>query len=277
MIRKTSAFLAAAVALGGCSNLSTDLPALQPISIVTVRSVPNAASPTGFTGKAFAYFFSERGFSYGDSRLASNTCVGPTALNTAGSSPSQWLDPGTPVTFALRGASGVAPRSTQLVTSAPGETDAHVYTNVSVPTLYPGADTATITVPGAAGGFPALSVTGATVEDFTFDPVPDSSTGSGGLPIRWSAATHPNSAMEVDLVYKSSATATALDTQIICTLVDDGEFSVPRQFLDGWQLAGDDSQPLSHEIRYTRYLTSAATAGDASILLINTLDKKQVK
>jgi hypothetical protein len=277
MIRKSSAFVMAVVAVAGCSNLSTDLPPLQPISIVTVRSVPNDASPSGFSGKAFAYFFSERGFSYSDSRFASNTCIGPVLLNGGGSGPSQWIEPGSPVNFTIKGASGVAPRTVQMVTGAPGETDAHVYTNVSTPALYPGTDTTQITVPGAAGGFPALSVTGGTVDNFTFDTVADSSTGTGGLPIRWSAPTHPNSAMEVALVYKSSGSATDLDTQVVCTMVDDGEFTVPRQYLDGWQLAGDNSAPLAHEVRFTRYLTSVATAGDASILLINTLDKKLIK
>ena len=277
MIRKTSAFLIAAASAAGCSSLATDLPPLQPISIVTMRSIPSTASPTGFTAKAYGYFFSERGFTYTDSKFASNTCVGPTRLVVNSSSPAVWLDPGTPTQFTLRGASGVPPRTVQLTKGVAGVNDVNVYTNASIPTLYPGADTTVITIPGVAGGFPALSVSGRTVEDFTFDPVPDSTTGAGGLPIRWSPSTLANTAMEVALAYRSSATATAIDMQLVCTLVDDGEFAIPRQFLDGWLLAGDDSQPLQHEIRYTRFLTSAASAGDASILLLNTLDKTQVK
>lgn len=276
MIRKSLALMAVALVVAGCTGLSTDLPPLQPISIVTMRSIPSDASPSGFTGKAYAYFFSERGFSYSDSRFASNTCVGPQLIGTAGSSPALWLDPGSPTTFTLRGESGVAPRTQQL-SQGVDQTDVHVYTNALNPTLYPGADTAVITVPGAAGGFPAISVRGRTVEDFTFEPVADSSTGVGGLLVKWSPATLPNSAMEIALVYAGSATSTKIDTQLVCTVVDDGEFSIPRQFLDGWQQAGDDSKPLLHEVHYTRYLTSETKAGDATILLLNSLDKSQIK
>jgi hypothetical protein len=198
-------------------------------------------------------------------------------IGSGGSTPVTWLDPGSPTQFTLRGAPGVAPRTQQLSLGVPGETDTHVYTNAVTPALYPGADTAFITVPGATGGFPAMTVSAPTVEDFTFEPVADSSTGVGGLAIRWSAPTKPNTAMEIALVYQGSATATGINTQLVCTVVDDGEFSIPRQFLDGWQLAGDDSQPLAHEVHYTRYLTSAATAGDASLLLITSLDKSQIK
>jgi hypothetical protein len=60
-------------------------------------------------------------------------------------------------------------------------------------------------------------------------------------------------------------------------MVDDGDFSVPRQFLDGWQNAGSDANPLSRQVRMTRYVTNSATAGDASMLLLNTLDKTQIK
>lgn len=276
MIRKSLVYIAVALVVAGCGSLSTDLPPLQPVSIVTLRTIPNSVSPSGFTGKAYAYFFSERGFSYSDSRFASNTCVGPQLIGSTGSAPALWLDPGSPTTLTLQGQPGVAPRTQQL-SQGVDQTDAHVFTNALNPTLYPGADTSVITVPGAAGGFPALTVRGRTVEDFTFEPVADSSTGVGGLLVKWSAPTLPNSAMEIALVYAGSASSTKIDTQLVCTAVDDGEFSIPRQFLDGWQQAGDDAKPLLHEVHYTRYLTSEARAGDATILLLNSLDKSQIK
>lgn len=276
MIRKTSTFLLVAITLAACGGLSTDLPDLRPISLVTVRSVPDGASPSGFRGKAYAYFFSERGFSFSDSRSATNTCFGPLRIGSSGTAPSKWLDPGQPTNFTLRGTSGVPPRTVQLMKGLTGEPDVNVFTNATNPILYPGTDSAVITIPGAAGGFPALTVTGATVEDFTVEPVADSAA-IGGLPVRWSPATRPNTAMEISLAYSGSGSTTEMDTQVVCTLTDDGEFLVPRQYLDGWQAAGDDAQPLAREVRYTRYLTSATFAGDATILLITTLDKKQVK
>jgi hypothetical protein len=275
MTRKTSTVLAAALLVAGCS-LSTDLPPLKPISIVTTRSVSDVQSPTLYVAKAYGYFFNERGFSYSDSRFASNTCVGPQSTTSAGSAPGQWLDPGQPTTFTLKGPDA-QPRTVQMVKGSPDELDQNVYTNVVMPTLYPGHDSVTITVPGAAGGYPALTVSGKTVEDFTYEPVADSGTLTGGLAVRWSASTNANTAMEVALRYQTGASSSGINTQIVCTVVDDGDFSVPRQYLDGWQSAGEDNAPLPREIRYTRYLTSTATAGDAVILLINTLEKKQVK
>ena len=274
MTRNTSALLLAVVVVAGC-NLTTDLPPLKPISIVTVRSIPNVDSPSGFVAQAFGYFFSERGFNYSDSRAVTNSCSGPQPVNVTGTGPSQWLDPGTPTQFTLRGPSA-APRTVQLLKGLADEVNPNIYTNATTLTLYPGSDSSTITVPGAAGGFPAIIVSGKTVEDFTFDSVADSS-GTGGLAIHWSPSTNSNTAMEVALVYKSDPASTELDAQIICSLLDDGDFVVPEQFLIGWERAGEDDNPLDHEVHFTRYLTSVATAGDAAILLLNTLDKKEIK
>jgi hypothetical protein len=273
MTRKASTLLLTVlVAAAGCS-LSTDLPPLKPISIVTVRSLADASSPSGFVAKAFGYFFSERGFNYADSRSPSDACAGPQAVNIAGSGPSQWLSPGQPTQFTLRGPNAAA-RTVQLLNGQ--QDDPNVYTNSTAPTLYPGSDSSTITVPGEAGGFPAIEVSAKTVQDFTFDPVADSGTASG-LAIHWSPSTNSNTAMEIDLVYKSDPTSTVLDAQIVCTAVDDGDFSVPKTFLFGWERAGDDSSPLDHEVRFTRFLTATAGTGDATILLLNTLDKTLIK
>ena len=274
MPRKSSAFLLAVFVIAGC-NLSTDLPPLKPIAIATIQSIPDVSSSTGYVAKAFAYFFSERGFNYSDSRAPSNACSGPQPLVISGTGPAQWLNPGTPVQFTLRGPSA-APRTVQLLQGTPDALDENTYTNVSEPTLYPGSDSSTITAPGAAGGFPAIEVSAKTVEDFTFDPVADSGA-SGGLAIRWSPSTNSNSAMEIDLVYQTDAQADGLNAQIVCTVVDDGDFTVPRSFLIPWERAGEDDDPLPREVRYTRYLTNVTIAGDASILLLNTLNKKQTK
>ena len=274
MLRKSSALLLAVFVAVGC-NLSTDLPPLKPIAIVTMQSIPDVASSTGYVAKAFAYFFSERGFNYADSRSAANVCAGPQAVNPSGSGPSQWLNPGQPVQFTLRGPSA-APRTVQLLQGTGDAQDANVYTNAVEPILYPGSDSSTINVPGAAGGFPAIEVSAKTVEDFTADPVADSGA-AGGLVVHWTPSTNSNSAMEIDLVYKTDATATALNAQIVCLVVDDGDFTVPRQFLLGWERAGEDGNPLDHQVRFTRYLTGTTTAGDASILMLNTLNKLQVK
>jgi len=45
MTRNTSALLLAVVVVAGC-NLTTDLPPLKPISIVTVRSIPDVSTPS---------------------------------------------------------------------------------------------------------------------------------------------------------------------------------------------------------------------------------------
>ena len=242
---------------------------------MTVRSVPDGASPTGYVAKARAYFFAERGFSFSDSHSPANVCSGPQAVTPSGVGPSQWLDPGQPTQFTLRGP-GVAPRIEQLLNNSPDEQDPNVYTNTFQPTLYPGSDSAIVTVPGAAGGFPAIEVKGKTVDDFTFDPVADSG-GTGGLAIHWSPATSTGTAMEIELVYQSDAQASGLNAEIVCAVVDDGDFTVPRSFLLGWERAGEDVGPLAREVRFTRYRTSVATAGDASILLINTLNKTEAK
>jgi hypothetical protein len=274
MPRKSSALFLAVFAVAGC-KLSTDLPPLKPISLVTLRSIPDVSSSTGYVAQALAYFFSERGFSYADSHSPTNSCAGPQPLITSGTGPSQWLNPGQPTQLTLKGP-GVPPRTVQLLQGTPDAQDPNVYTNAFEPTLYPGSDSAIVTVPGAAGGFPAIDVRGKTVEDFTFDPVADSG-GTGGLALHWTPSTNSNSAMEIDLVYQTDPTASGLNAQVVCVVIDDGDFSVPRSFLLGWETAGEDDNPLDHQVRFIRYLTATTTAGDASILLINTLNKTEIK
>ena len=274
MPRKSSALLLAVFVIAGC-KLSTDLPPLKPISLVTLRSIQDVSSPTGYVAKALAYFFSERGFSYADSHNPTNSCSGPQPLVTSGTGPSQWLNPGQPTQLTLR-ANGVAPRTVQLLQGTPDALDPNVYTNSIEPTLYPGSDSAIVTVPGAAGGFPAIDVREKTVEDFTFDPVADSG-GTGGLALHWTPSTNSSSAMEIDLVYQTDASSSGLNAQVVCTVIDDGDFTVPRSFLLGWERAGEDDIPLDHQVRFIRFLTAISTAGDASILLINTLNKTEIK
>lgn len=264
----------ALLALVACGS-TTDLPPLRPVGVVTVEAVPSDR-PSGFGAYATGYFFQDRVTEVTSSQSPPNACSSPqpTAISTSGSS-TRWISPGASPTLSVVGSENTTARTVPLLESFDGASRVF-YANDSLPTTYPGTDTATVTLAGAAGGFPALTMRGRMVENFTAQPVADSGEATG-LVVQWTPATQNGTTMQIQLRYKTDASFQFLNQQVVCSVVDDGDFVIPAVLLDGWRNAGVDVQPLARDVLLSRYVSRVYEQGDAVGIIFTTIKKLQTK
>lgn len=96
-------------------------------------------------------------------------------------------------------------------------------------------DTVRVTIPGAVGGFIASTIAARTADAFTRSalPVPGALES---IDLTWTPDTRAGSSMLVSMRYSAAGTGT-LDSQVFCSLVDDGAFTIPSDVLAGWRAA----------------------------------------
>ena len=271
-ILKSISILALAAA-GACTG-ATDLPPYRPVAIVTVAVRPDVR-PSGYSATTSAFFFQDRSTDIENSPPA-NGCSAPQATTVVSSgSGVRWISPGTNPTFSLVGSEDATPRTVPLQLAVDAA-NRQVYENDSLPTVYPGTDTATVVIPGAAGGFPALTMRARVVEQFDVQPVADSGDASG-IVLQWTPATQTGTAMQIQLRYKTDASFNEPNQQVLCSVVDDGDFRVPSTLLDGWRNAGNDDQPLARQAIFTRFFSRVFEQGDALALMFTTIERVEIK
>jgi hypothetical protein len=266
----TLALLGVAACGGG-----TDLPAFRPVAIVTVEVHPDAR-PSGYSATATGFFFQERLTEISNSASPPNTCSPPQSTSVVSNSGgTRWISAGTNPTLSLIGPGEAVARTVPMLHTA-DLANRQFYINDSLPTVYPGTDTATVTLPGAAGGFPALTMRARVVENYEAQPVADSGDASG-LVLQWTPATQTGTTMQIQLRYKTDPAFELPNEQVICSVVDDGDFRVPASALLGWRNAGDDTAPLAREAAFTRFFSRVYQQGDALGVLFTTLRKVEIK
>lgn len=254
---------------------ATDLPAFRPVAIVTVEVQPDAR-PSGYSATTTGFFFQERLTGITNSESPTNSCSAPQPTGTVtNNSGTRWISPGSNPTFSLIGPGEAAARTVPLL-PVTDLTARQFFVNDSLPTVYPGTDTATVTIPGAAGGFPALTMRARVVENFDMQPVSDSGDASG-IVLQWTPATQTGTTMQIELRYKTDAAYTVANEQVICSVVDDGDFRVPSSVLNGWRNAGLDDEPLPREAVFTRFFSRVYEQGDALAVLFTTMRKVETK
>ncbi|HVE78491.1 MAG TPA: hypothetical protein VNA89_06505 [Gemmatimonadaceae bacterium] len=197
----------------------------DPIDFGSVGLDINSDGSGGYTASPLGYF--TRGFLASQpTTIPANRCL------VLGFSPVQvipdgivYTDPGSPVQVTV-GATTVTLVQTQQ------QSGLRAYTAPSF-AVTPG-DMATLTVPGAAGGFPQTSATVRTAEPFTASPVPVVEDPPG-IPLQWTTPEAPivGQIMVVSLRY-AAAGGTQLDRQILCELTDNGTYTVPADVGTGW-------------------------------------------
>lgn len=101
--------------------------------------------------------------------------------------------------------------------------------------LFTPGDTVRITIPGAPGGFLASTIAARTADAFTRSALPVPDTGAA-IALTWTPDALPGSSMLVSLRYNAPGTS-LLNTQVFCSLVDDGTFTIPSAVLAGWRAA----------------------------------------
>jgi len=150
------------------------------------------------------------------------------------------------------------------------------YTNSTAPTINGGDDSVSINVAGAAGGFPAFSIRTASVQHFVAQPVDDSIVGLG-IRVQWTGlgAASPTR-MQIALQYATGGNITP-NVEMRCIAVDDGDFTIPRQYLGEWEDAGVDSLHIPHQAVLSRFNTVGANVADGIAVIITRIDTTIVK
>jgi hypothetical protein len=164
-----------------------------------------------------------------------------------------YLDAGVPVTAQIGSRTDELPRNASLT-----EITYELPSGQTIP--YTPGDSIVLTVPGAVGGFEALTIRGKTAESFTMDPVTVPS-GSEAIQLRWTASQNPGSALILELRYHPTGGATPT-RELLCSFADDGIDSIP--FIDHapWS-AGTAS---AREVVATRLRTSYLNTASGGLL-----------
>ena len=129
----------------------------------------------------------------------------------------------------------------------------------------PGAEVS-FTVPGAGGGFPAMTISSLTAAALTsLTPVSTRPPTDQPLEFTWSPAGDDSSKLELLLIYARQGT-TEFNEQVVCDWRDDGTGVIRAQHLGGWSLSE------VQRIEVSRYRTQRQEVGDTVLVLLATFD-----
>ncbi len=105
-------------------------------------------------------------------------------------------------------------------------------------------DTMDITIPGAPGGFPPTSIKVRTAEAFTLTPFLKGASGDP-ITVNWTAAPEPGARMNLSLRFSSLFDNNTPNTQVFCSVADDGSHVVPAELAEYWREAPDSSRSVA--------------------------------
>lgn len=133
---------------------------------------------------------------------------------------------------------------------------------------YAAGDAATLNVPGAAGTFPAASISVKLAEPIIPGPLALPAVGSP-LNVTWNATNDATAAIILSVRYGATPTATIQNEQIYCAVKDDGAFQVPSAGLGAF-LA---SPGALRSVTLVRWRTQEARPDASSLLhVVTTVD-----
>lgn len=130
---------------------------------------------------------------------------------------------------------------------------------------YAAGDAATLNVPGAAGTFPAASISVKLAEPILPGPLAIPAAGSP-LNVTWNATNDATAAIILSVRYGATPTATVQNAQIYCAVKDDGVFQVPSVGLAAF-LA---SPSALRSVTLVRWRTQEARPDASSVLHVVT-------
>jgi len=268
--------LLAAAGIAACTS-STGLPAPRPFTFIDVREIP-VSNSTGLAAVASAVFVNDRVTGVVPSSALSESCspAAPIASSSStGTGGAANLDPGA-VSMTLRGSVDSTTRTVPL-TPTTLTNGVLKYANQSSPPLSAGSDSILFTVSGQAGGFPAFTIATPSLPHFIAQPVDDSIVGLG-IRVQWTplSAASPTR-MQISLQY-AEAPSSVINMEVRCIALDDGDYTIPRQYLSGWQDAGVDATPRPHQAVLSRFSTiGRAVSADGIAALVTRIDTTIVK
>lgn len=269
----------AAAALSAACMSSTGVSAPRPFSYIDVREIPSG-NATGLVPFASAVFIKDRVTGFVPSYALNESCNEPTAITAdagpGGAVSSANLDPGS-VSMTVKGTVDTTTRTVPLTMTGITSGGLAQYTNSIRPALTAGDDSLRVDVAGQAGGFPAFSIKTPSVAQFVAQPVADSITGQG-IRVQWTGlgATSPTR-MQISLQYREGTTGSTPNVEVRCIAYDDGDFTIPRQYVSGWEDAGVDSLNVPRQVVMSRFNTVGANVADGIAVLVARIDTTIVK
>lgn len=268
----------AAAALSAACMSSTGVSAPRPFSYIDVREI--ADTNGALRPYAAAVFIKDRVTGFVPSFALNESCSDPAAIvtdvGTGGGVSSANLDPGT-VSMTVKGTVDTTTRTVPLKMTGITSGGLAQYTNSIRPALTAGDDSLKFNVAGQAGGFPPFILSTPSVAHFVAQPVGDSIVGQG-VRVQWTGlpAGSPTR-MQISLQYRASKTGSTPDVEVRCVAYDDGDFTIPRQYLSGWEDAGVDSLHVPHQVVLSRFNTVGANVADGIAVLVARIDTTIVK
>jgi hypothetical protein len=248
---------AAVVFVSACDTTSTFRPNEQNWGFIYLSALRTTGGE--YRTAPNASFFRGAVTSVPDARVRTDSCfaAGEYIPPTPGSSITgvTYLDAGQAITANIGGTATPIPRVS-------GSTISYALAAGNTVAYRPG-DSVVITVPGITGGFPASEVRGRSAEPFTFEAI-QASTSS--IPLRWTAATDPNSALIVSLQYTPAGSG-ARAQEIRCAFTDDGVDSIPLRQHQAWSATSN----VARNATFTRLRTSIVQVNGGAMELISTL------
>lgn len=249
--------LAVPMLLLGTACSDSTSPGSRQSSYAIINVAASSETPAGALVRPTAAFFRSDPIALPTSLLQVDACeVQPI---TAGVSASLFLDAGDSI---------VAETSMDTAFLRPPAAPASPIYTIPAPGLSVTLGTAVkFTIPGDANGFPASSITARTAESFEFSPI-SASIGEGeNLALTWTPRGDATSTMLVYLQYASSGSPTA-NSQVFCSLVDDGSHTISATLLDEYQRSSTSLRVN----RASRLRTTLKILDNAVLLVIATFD-----
>jgi hypothetical protein len=128
---------------------------------------------------------------------------------------------------------------------------------------YRPGDSVDVHVPGAAGGFPEMTIDGRTAEAFALGSIDGTSTANDV--VTWTPAGDDSSRMVMSMQYHdASRPEPGLNTQVFCTFRDDGAGMVSTTLLREWAAS------TARRAQAVRWRSAVATEADAVLYLVST-------
>lgn len=244
--------VAAGLVVGCEESLSVDIPDDMWGFVFLDAAMP---TPTEHRVRPEAFFFRGRISGVPNSQLAPDSCNTVTFTPGVGGPPQgvTYLDAGSELQFQLGSTNEVLPR----VVDQSGT----IYALANSDMAFTPGDSVMVSVPGATGGFPQVTLRGKTSEPFTINDIAPPG-GTETIQLNWSAPSTSESAMIISLRF--SSTGVVLDRQVLCAFQDDGVDSIPFRWYQEW------ASSTTREVVATRLRTRYTQAGQAFFGVVST-------
>ncbi|HYW30766.1 MAG TPA: hypothetical protein VE869_04600 [Gemmatimonas sp.] len=128
---------------------------------------------------------------------------------------------------------------------------------------YAKGDVATITIPGAAGGYPASNISVKLAEPVVPGVIAVPAPGEP-FSVRWNAVSDPTSLVIISLRYGTGGAGSALSEQLYCTATDDGLFEIQASSLFNFQ----SSPVATRSLSITRFRSNQSLIDPRTLIFV---------